>query len=370
MSEDETLSQDAQKHSSGNQERLPARDQGIPISKNPGDSKEAEKESLTQNGSTREGKALPELTGIFKPVAIPHARQEAGLRDRKELARSDGNTPSTTDMLSIANSGNARSNAKGESSFTQMFQALGQDTTSNRQQASEPEVLFRPEANSEGASGWRDSGLHDASPGLVQPNESGGFTSLFRKLGGEFQEDVYSPPPQLSKTPPTPSTQSGGDFTQILRTLSREKEIAAQAPASPVHEITLPQQKQNPGEFTRIISRSQLRDASTPTSEAVSPVEAEAQNAVRLPTPTKSPIGSAVGNVPHEASGSFPELEVPARANSAAPPFPAYSSKLAATASPGEPMSALQRYMPLLLIANLVLMLLILILMGIFLMRH
>jgi hypothetical protein len=215
----------------------------------------------------------------------------------------------------------------------------------------------------------RDIHQHPAPPPLAQ----GEFTRLFQRL--DHEEPASARPAsasmgeRLSTAPPPPPL---GGFTQLLRTLSAEAE--AEVPAFPQAPAPLlPQSSNGPGEFTRIISGSMLREAQGRTGRPEAGTAARPEEA-QTPAPQMAVNAAPPAAVPSMAPAmpAAPPAFMFAPQPVVAPPPPPIPAMPPPqiTPPPAPPANRLQQYIPLLLIANLFVMLLVLILVAFVLFHH
>lgn len=137
------------------------------------------------------------------------------------------------------------------------------------------------------------------------------------------------------------ATKFVGDFTQLLRTLSAEAE--AEIPITPTP--LPPQPVSSPGEFTRIISGAMLR---------------EAQGRIGALERTDAQKASAAAGVNSaKSAAALPEKQ---RAATVPPPVKTPQPQAAQDSAPAQ--NKLQQYVPLLLAANFLLMLVVLVLLA------
>ena len=215
----------------------------------------------------------------------------------------------------------------------------------------------------------RDIHQHPAPPPLAQ----GEFTRLFQRL--DHEEPASARPASVSmgerlSTAPPPSPLGG--FTQLLRTLSAEAE--AEVPAFPQAPAPLlPQSSNGPGEFTRIISGSMLREAQGRTGRPEAGTAARPEEA-QTPAPQMAVSAAPPAAVPSMAPAmpAAPPAFMFAPQPVVAPPPPPIPAMPPPqiTPPPAPPANKLQQYIPLLLIANLFVMLLVLILVAFVLLHH
>jgi hypothetical protein len=214
----------------------------------------------------------------------------------------------------------------------------------------------------------RDIHQHSTPPPLAQ----GEFTRLFQRLDHEEPTSARSAWAHMDERLSTAPSSSplGGGFTQLLRTLSAEAE--AEVPAFPQAPAPLlPQPSNGPGEFTRIISGSMLREAQGRTGRPEAGTTARPEEA-QTPAPQIAVNAAPPAAVPGMASAmpaAPPAMFAPQQLVSSPPPIAAMPPPQI-TAPPAPPANKLQLYIPLLLIANLFLMLLVLILVAFVLLHH
>lgn len=266
-------------------------------------------------GDTQHGKRTANLTGVFKQVALSDNTQSIAKRPLNDplQAPAGEEADAVTEMLSTL----PKINSKDESNFTQMFHALEKQAsvgTSSR----------------------------DRIPGFAPSQESpreakGEFTRVFQRVDEPqpLNENSLPLPPETN----TAASRSGGVFTQLLRTLSDDKDVEMTSDAAITPERSTQQPEQGLGEFTRIMSRSVLRDTNSRPFE-----EGTQEHAVK--------------------AAAMPKTGVP---NS---PPPAHHSDNHAPVPQEKPTSTLQKYVPALLVANLFIMILVLVLVGIALLRR
>jgi len=263
--------------------------------------------------------------------------------------------------------------------FTQMFSkpAAGPATPAPLHGSGFPSLRTEP------LRAETDFGLGGARPADPALPAQGGFTQLFQALN---QEEARPTPPQTPLPPSAPETAAAaGGFTQLLQSLSAppaHPQAAgipqAKPPAPPVanlpaanfpaageaafppRSVPSPPASSGPGEFTRVISGSAFREAqagavAAPPSAAAPPA---ATGRPVIPMPAAMPPMAAPKPpvpAPHLAPPAF-AFPPPA----AAPPPPAASAPT---------QSALQKYLPLILLVN-VFLLLVIVLILVFVLRH
>lgn len=172
------------------------------------------------------------------------------------------------------------------------------------------------------------------------------FTQILQPLSATAGKDSVARADGKSDAQPGAS-QFVGDFTQLLRTLSAEAE--AEIPAAPAP--LPPQPVSGPGEFTRIISGAMLR---------------EAQGRIGASERTDAQKASARANAISAHSAEPQKVAQPAVAQPRAKTPPPPQAPQDSEPTQGK----LQRYMPLLLMANLLLMLVVLILLAFVFLQH
>ena len=228
----------------------------------------------------------------------------------------------------------SESSMKG-GSFTQLMQALDQPKAGTPPSDPSLRGLMSQDSSSAPAfstpsqsdSPFSDQGLSAANAGLAGP---GSFTRLMQTLDGP---STAPPPPPAAK-----SGSSGipGSATNIFA-----------VPASPVAQPAAPS---GPSEFTQILSGSALRDA-------------RAQAPVILPGPPPAPIVPVAMQMP---GFSMPQMQMP-QAPQPAPmampqmqmPIPQMQPPQISTPPAGPQKSKLQKYLPLILIGNVLLIIVI-----------
>lgn len=302
-----------------------------------------------------------DLTGIFRQVAVPTSTPPSSREGSFPGSPSQSNMHQTPN-LPIASSGR---HPEEELGFTQMFQALransSPSTTDPFQQ--EGEIPVR-QSQQELLSNWNQLPRDQGQRRVIQTQ--GEFTQLFQRL--DQQEELSEIGPFYHEGLGSSAIEPlGGGFTQLLRTLSSEDTADLQPGSSP----NVQPLRGGPGEFTRIISHSALREEmkrdaqqnSQPTRNT-SPVSAEPtspshaqQNILSNAGPLSAMVSTDISKsspLDHlfSAATTFPVPKVPTEAQ-----LPTTSSKL-------------QQYLPLLLTANLFVMLLVLILAILILLRH
>jgi hypothetical protein len=158
----------------------------------------------------------------------------------------------------------------------------------------------------------------------------------------------------------------GGGFTQLLRTLSDEG-----TPELPVEESAPPRVQPTPqgqGEFTRIIVQSEMREAMLRKEQQRNPSPTPQEQSASAPKPQRTsdlaqPFVSAAAAMP-----SMPGSASPLPSRGLPPVIASSPSPLAPSSGQVQPPSAygrLQEYVPLLLIANLFLVLLTMIMVAV-----
>jgi hypothetical protein len=312
-----------------------------------------------------------DLTGIFRKVQVERvadgeSHAEALFNEKSAGHRAEGvYTP-------------MKSTEDTSQGFTQMFQSLSAVNGSASSTSPQNMIQESPAASAEKkcapfeqrdeplprSAFSRDLHQHPGPPPLAQ----GEFTRLFQRLDREEQASARIDE-RFNALPATP--QLGGGFTQLLRTLSAETESEGPAfPSAPAP--LLPQSLNGPGEFTRIISGSMLREAQGRTGrpEADRPARSEeAQTpAPRTSVSVESNAAVTPGIVPPVPAAPSALMFAPGQSVTSTPPpiaaVPTSPQIAPPPASPAPAANKLQQYIPLLLIANLFLMLLVLILVA------
>lgn len=197
-----------------------------------------------------------------------------------------------------------------------------------------------------------------ARPAEPALSAQGGFTQLFQALNKEEVKPPRAEAP-LAPAPPPPAAAAGG-FTKLYETLSPQQTapppVALPIPVSP---MSVPPMSSGPGEFTRIISGSALREGMGQGAAPVAPAAA---------APAAGPAFPAFA--PPAAPPLRPPAMPPMGAPHAAPPAFAFPPPPAAQPpAPAPAQSALQKYLPLILLVN-VFLLLVIVLVLIFVLRH
>ncbi|WP_446743443.1 hypothetical protein [Silvibacterium acidisoli] len=179
----------------------------------------------------------------------------------------------------------------------------------------------------------------------------GDFTRMFQPLPAEPKQESQSMnTPQQNARAPRQSPMDSG-FTQLLRTLSSE-EPATFSSDAPVPPLSTPPPS-GPGEFTRIISRSAIREASM--REPLRPVE---ENLPAQPRAVDTPSQSAA------------PLQGLPQPQTYAQPLPPATPVTVPKQSTGSGEDKMQRYVHVLVTANLLLTAMVLILVTVLLARH
>jgi hypothetical protein len=228
----------------------------------------------------------------------------------------------------------------------------------------------------------------------ISPSAQSDFTRLFQGVDAnstDVTRTEESFPFRPNSTPLAQPVQGG--FTQLLRTLSAEQntDLPVGAPAN-LRTQEMASLASGPGEFTRIISGSMLREAQAkgdrqeePRMQPPPPQElqagASATSAAALPeqalashlaAPSASSAVPSQQGMPAAAAHGLPS-----KMPSSPPHLPKIKLPEALQHSAGQaapdaapPTNKLHEYMPLLLIANLFVMVLVLILVAFFLLHH
>ncbi|HEY4047201.1 MAG TPA: hypothetical protein VGM27_10090 [Acidobacteriaceae bacterium] len=313
-----------------------------------------------------------DITGVSRKVQLERATDESS---RAEVVSSGENSVRRKEDVPHASS----SSSSPEEGFTQMFQSLSAASrgASSKTPAAGPEKAAEggaaPEEEHEPPLKWKEEPLARSQfqPGL-RPAQ-GESTALFQRL--DRQEPVPGDiDDRLAPAPAQP--RFAGGFTQLLRTLSAES--GAEIPVLPTAPAPLlPQPSGGPGEFTRIISGSMLREARgrTETPAGAEAHQAHASGESVSPAPMVA-MGSAAPVMPMApAMGLTPQqlLSPPPQPMPTTPPVPqvAPAPLPQPQISPQAPAEGkMQKYMPLLLIANVFLMVLVVILVVFVLLHH
>jgi hypothetical protein len=313
-----------------------------------------EEKSDAQSASSTAVYPAPQVdsTGISQKVPL---EPSAAGSSRAELVSSGGHGIQFKEDVSDASS----TPSKPDEGFTQLFQSLS--AASGSVSSKTPDVAPGEAAKA----GARPEG--EQLPSLKRKEEILASSPLQQGLQVPAQGE--SPPlfQRLDCPAPVPPKFAGA-FTQLLRTLSAESQ--AEVPVLPTAPAPLlPQSSGGPGEFTRIISGSMLREARGRTG---TPVVAEAQQAQATengvdPAPIPA-MGSVTPGIPPARAVALTPQQLISPPPQPTPPMPPLAQATPAPlpqpqvppAAPAE--GKLQKYMPLLLIANVFLMLLVVIL--------
>jgi hypothetical protein len=296
-----------------------------------------------------------DLTGIFRKV--PSEQLE-------DLPPSSGRNSGNGEP-GLASSGDAQETVELAAGFTQIFQSLSRSSGMRPREEKKGSNLGEPAR--------RDSWQRQSSEGNISPAGSelhhpqtlreGAFTRLSENLNHEAPGTPGSEQ-SLTWSGAAPVSQKGG-FTQLLRRLSAEEEEAA--PLAEKQPVTLhyapgESVSSGPGEFTRVISGSLLREAQGRTSPAASArtPAAEIADSTSAVHPSDSPEMPPPRLAPVQIL-TPEQLLTPPPAVRAVPISPVVPAALPAPQIQPEPRGNLQRYVPLLLMANLFVMVLILI---------
>jgi hypothetical protein len=301
-----------------------------------------------------------DLTGIFHKVPSEQLEDVTPASAQGSEREDPGIRP--------ASSGRAEEVVEMPAGFTQIFQSLSR--SSDRRSGEDEKESYPAEPMPHDLWEQQSSEVRSslASPGFQQtrmPSE-GEFTRLFRNLKPEGSRTAVNEQ-SLSWNGAAAASQKGG-FTQLLRTLSAEEPEGA--PPAEDHSVASPYAagepaSSGPGEFTRIVSGSFLREAQGRTMPAAPPRIPTVSPAAEIsaPSPATLPAISPGALTPGPVFAPIltPEqLVAPQPAVPAAPVLPA-----APPANSGNqiqpPSGNPQRYVPLLLIANLFVMVLLLI---------
>jgi hypothetical protein len=281
---------------------------------------------------TLHGKQNTDLNGIFKQVALSDNGQPTATRHADHTSRS--HTELEADAITEVLPTLVKSRPKNNSGSTQIFQKSSQETV-----ASTTPVL-----------------RHTAEKKVPFLQKRGETSGSSREINGEFTRLFqHKDEPQTVNEDPRPvsqktaaATEPGGVFTQILRSLSSERDAEMQSHAVAPPVLNVKRQAQEPGEFTEIMSRSLLRDANNRPHEERTP---------ELATP------------PAPAPASKAEAPNPQALRSHAS-MPMRHADEPVSAPQAKTTGTLHKYVPLLLIMNLLTMVLVLILVGVALLRR
>jgi hypothetical protein len=351
--------------------------------------------SLDRPQSSDTGASFPAAGPSAPPVAQAH-QDAAGFT---ELFRqfSDGrafDSSSTSEMAAAAPATSAQGQASpaegaDTESFTQIFKSVAYPPF----ESSTP-----PLATPFGASGF------PAQAEIGSTSDANSFTQIMNRLShpnagpakadGEMTAlpNPATPLPQPSSEQQTfPESRTGpGTFTKLMSSLEQPPAAVAGRSSVPLNSpnesaggaeataiFATPQkadpppapQPAGPSEYTRVISRSAARELqqSAPASPVQpAPTFAPPQQIARPQVPTAAPQARAAMPMPpamQPPQAQVPPFAMPVGASPQMAPLP----QAPPPAAPA--MSKLQQYMPLLLIANAVLMV-ILICLVIFAMKH
>jgi hypothetical protein len=260
--------------------------------------------------------------------------------------------------------------------FTQIFQSLSRSSGGG---SGEDEKELHPAEPMPHDPWERQSSEVQSSPASSESRQTrtpgeGEFTRLFRNLKREGSRTaVNEQDPSWSGAA---AVSRKGGFTQLLRTLSAEEQEAAapaeQRPVAPTYAAGEPVSSE-PGEFTRIVSGSLLREAQGRTIPAGAPQTPPASSPaaeITVPSPAPLPANWPGTPPPRPLSAPIPAAEQVVATPPAVPVLPA--AHAATPGNPGQPElpGNLQRYVPLLLIANLFVMILLLIAVAVVLLHH
>jgi len=265
------------------------------------------------------------------PSAAPSSAPQSGSGGFTQFFQNPMATPQRETLQSpfgTAKPSQAESSMKG-GSFTQLMQALDQPKVGTP--SSDPSLrgLMSQDSSSapafstpsQGDSPFSDQGLSAANAGLAGP---GSFTRLMQTLDGS---STPPPPPPVAAKPGNSGIP--GSATNIFA-----------VPATPVAQPAAPA---GPSEFTQILSGSALRDA-------------RAQAPAIPPGPPPAPIVPGAMQMPGFA---MPPMQMP----QAPQPTPMAMPQMQLPQIPAPPAglqkSKLQKYLPLILIGNVLLIIVI-----------
>jgi hypothetical protein len=303
-----------------------------------------------------------DLTGIFRKVPSERPEDLPPASARNGGREEPGPRP--------GNSGHAEEAVEVASGFTEIFQSLSRNSDTRSSEAGKEPHHAEPMQRDSWPQQSSEVRSSPASPEFHHPDtpKEGEFTGLFRNLSNE---DSRMPGDEqaMPRNAAAPVSQRGG-FTQLLRTLSAEDQEAAplaeKQPMASTYAAAEPLSS-GPGEFTRIISGSLLREAqgrTMPSAPPRTPPASSAAPEITVPASASLPAASPAMPLPSPVSAPIltPEqLVAPLPAVPAAPVLPAAPAALPATQIQSQTPGTLQRYIPLLLIANLFVLVLILI---------
>jgi hypothetical protein len=328
-----------------------------------------------------------DLTGVFRQIAIEKPRGISSVSAERDLQGGEiRNRPESNATKAPPANSDSRVPPADDAAlgFTQMFQALSQPLATTGGASTTPDAVARRSMHAQPVSDeekalyteW-NQGAHrggsgmdrrDDIPAHVKPPEQGEFTSLIRRL----EEEGSRPGHAAAEMQPVRSAsdsmpQVSGDFTRLLRTLSADERDAMALPGTSAPPPSTAVSSSGPGEFTRIISGSMLREAQVrSTIPPANVVQGEGASSAgtapseKPPTPIPAALASWPTPAPPQAAPPVtPEQLVRTQNVPSASSSPAPSPTLPAL-QPAAP-SKLQQYMPLLLIANLFVMLVVLV---------
>lgn len=296
----------------------------------------------------------PQVDSTVISQRVPLEPSAAG-SSRGELVPSGKNGVQFKENVSDASS----TPSNPEEGFTQLFQSLS--AASGSVSSKTPDVAPWEAAKAGAASEG------EQLPSLKRKEEILGSSPLQQGLQLTAQGESTPLFQRLDCPAPVPPKFAGA-FTQLLRTLSAESQ--AEVPVLPTAPAPLlPQSSGGPGEFTRIISGSMLREARGRTG---TPVVAEAQQAQATengvdPAPIPA-MGSVTPVIPPPRAVALTPQQLMSPPPQPTPPMPPLPQATPAplpqpqVPPPAPAEGKLQKYMPLLLIANVFLMLLVVIL--------
>ena len=225
-------------------------------------------------------------------------------------------------------------------SFTQLMQALDQpksgappsDPALRGLMSQDPPSASAFATPSQSDSPFRDQGLSATKEGLAGP---GSFTRLMQTLDG----------PSMPPTPPPPASAKPGS--------SGIPGSATNIFAVPSTSVTTPAAPSGPSEFTQILSGSALRDAraQVPAIPSGPPPAPIVPGAMQMPGFAMPPM--QMSQAPQPAPMPMPQMQMPGI------PMPQMQPAQVSAPPSGPQKSNLQKYLPLILIGNVLLIIVI-----------
>jgi hypothetical protein len=314
-------------------------------------------------------KHTTDLTGVFRKVPWQQLEDLPPSSMRNSGSDMAGSWP--------ASSAHAEEVVAMAAGFTQIFQSLSR--SSGRRSGEDEKEPFPAEPMSRDL--WQRqssevlSSLTNPEAHPTQAPSDGQFTRLFSNLQREGSRTAVNEQ-TLLRSGEAVVSQKGG-FTQLLRTLSADQQDAApsagEQPVTSSYAASEPVSS-GPGEFTRVISGSLLREAQGRTIPAAPPRMPAASSAAEITVPSPTLLHANSPGTPRQVSVPIltPEqLMTPPPAVPAGPVPPAAPVVIPANQiQQPSPPGTLQRYVPLLLIANLFVMVLLLVAVVVVFLRH